>query len=174
MKRHFWLSLWIVLLMAGSLFASDWREFQVHSGSCKVLLPSAPNHWHNQIPVENSEHPLNYDVYVAGNNQETIYMMLVADFPKELSEAQESLSIEGFMRGILKDKEESRLLFIDSLKVQGHAAMDFLMKSKQDHFFKGRVIATAKKLYLLTVECTLEHFDEQDYKTFVNSFVLLP
>jgi hypothetical protein len=103
-----------------------------------------------------------------------MYMMLIADFPKELSQSQEMLSIEGFMRGVLKDKEENRLLFIDSLKFQGHAAMDFLMKSKQDHFFKGRVIAASKKLYLLTVECSLENFNESDYKTFVNSFVLLP
>ncbi len=165
---------WIVLIAANSLFAADWREFQGSANSFKVLLPANPNHWHNQMRVKDAHDMLNYDVYVAGKDPEAMYMMLIADFPKELSQAQETLSIEGFMRGVLKDKEESRLLFIDSLKVQGHAAMDFLMKGKLDHFFKGRVIAASKKLYLLTVECSLENFNETDYKTFVNSFVLLP
>lgn len=173
MKRWFF-SFSIILFLASALSASDWREFQGNCDAFKVLMPSTPNHWHNQIKVADSEQKLNYDVYVSGNEQEAMYMMLVADFPKELTANQEMLSIEGFMRGVLKDKDQNKLLFIDSLKVQGHAAMDFLMKSKQDHFFKGRVIAASKKLYLLTVECSLENFNEKDYKTFMNSFVLLP
>ncbi len=164
----------LILFSFANLYATDWREFQPSSGAFKVLFPKTPSHFHNQIPEGNATDRLKCDVYVSANADVT-YMMLVADFPKELSQHQEMLSIEGFMQAMLKDqKEEHRLLFANPLHVQGHAGMDFLMKSRQDHFFKGRVMASASKLYLLTVESALEQFQEEDYKIFVNSFVLLP
>jgi hypothetical protein len=177
MKRRVFVMLMALGILLGmSVFgevesiAKKWQSFEMTEGQCKILFPSPPNHWQHHLKVQGIENSLQYDLYVAANDDSSLYMMLIADFPRYLNPHEEFASLEGFMRGILKSEMDSQLLFIDKRQVQGHEALDFVIKS-QNRYFKGRVIATRKKLYLLAVECQKANYSEEFYERFIESFM---
>lgn len=148
----------------------SWKKFHSVSGKCIIAFPGAPEHVKQTMTLEEDEYDMQYDVYVATEqNKQAVYMVLIAQYPSYVNESYAELSLESFLNGILTQHPNNQLVFADLTEVQGHKAMDFFIKTK-GVYFKGRAIMAGSNLYLLAMECEGEHFKEKQYNFFINSF----
>ncbi len=150
----------------------QWKKLQSTAGRCKIAMPDQPEHLQQKmsLPEENTE--LRYDVYVSGINDKAVYMMLIAEYPPLIDPSYAELSLESFLNGILTQNPNNRLIFADLVTVQGHKGLDFFIKTK-DVYFKGRAIMANNQLYLLAMECEMQHYHEASFNFFINSFEFL-
>lgn len=160
------------LQIIGESSFKQWKKLHSSVGKCKIAMPDQPEHLQQKmvLPEENAE--LRYDVYVAGINDKAVYMMMIAEYPPLIDPAYAELSLESFLNGILTQNPSNRLIFADIVQVQGHKALDFFIKTK-DVYFKGRAIMANSQLYLLAMECEMQHYHEPSFNYFINSFELV-
>ncbi|PCI96139.1 hypothetical protein COB11_00225 [Candidatus Aerophobetes bacterium] len=151
---------------------SSWKKFHSVTGKCVVSFPGTPEHVKQTMNLEDDEYNMQYDVYVATEqDKQAVYMVLIAQYPPYVNESYAELSLESFLNGILTQHPNNQLVFADLTEVQGHKAMDFFIKTK-GVFFKGRAIMAGSNLYLLAMECEGENFKENQFKYFIDSFEL--
>jgi hypothetical protein len=129
-----------------------WTEFHSTPGNCSMMFPAMPEH-------------------ISAADKQTVFMLLVAQYPDFVDETYAQMSLEGFLNGILTHNPGNQLLFADLLLVQGHEALDFFIKTG-GVYFKGRAVMVKNSLYLMAMECEIPHYDEVRYKHFVESFKL--
>ncbi|MCH9630677.1 MAG: hypothetical protein S4CHLAM37_06810 [Chlamydiia bacterium] len=150
----------------------SWKKFHSVSGKCMVSFPGTPEHVKQTMNLEDEEHNMQYDVYVATEqDKQAVYMVLIAQYPPYVNESYAELSLESFLNGILTQHPNNQLVFADLTEVQGHKAMDFFIKTK-GVYFKGRAIMAGSNLYLLAMECEGDNFKENQFKYFIESFEL--
>lgn len=149
----------------------QWKKLQSHAGKCKISMPEQPEHLQQKMVMPEEKTELRYDVYVSGVNDRAVYMMLIAEYPPLIDPSYAELSLESFLNGILTQNPNNRLIFADLVTVQGHKALDFFIKTK-DVYFKGRAIMANNQLYLLAMECEMQHYHEPSFHFFINSFEL--
>ena len=150
----------------------SWKKFHSVTGKCMVSFPGTPEHVKQTMSLEDDEYDMQYDVYVATEqNKQAVYMVLIAQYPPYVNESYAELSLESFLNGILTQHPNNQLVFADLTQVQGHKAMDFFIKTK-GVYFKGRAIMAGSNLYLLAMECEGENFKENQFKYFIESFEL--
>lgn len=121
------------------------------------------------MPDEGFE--LKYDAYISSSEQQTVFMLLIAQYPSFVDESYAQMSLEGFLNGILTHNPGNQLLFADLLLVDGHEALDFFIRTG-NIYFKGRAVMVKNSLYLMAMECEIPQYDEVRYKHFVSSFKL--
>jgi hypothetical protein len=148
---------------------NSWLSTHSKSGNCKVSFPTKPEHMQQMLPVPEQNTHLSYDVYVAGFETESVYMMLIAEYPTTGMNNYAEVNLENFLNGILSQNPNNKLIFADMTEVHGHKALDFFIRTK-GVFFKGRAIITDKHLYLLAMECEMKNYNEEKYNIFLNSF----
>ncbi|NBO24701.1 MAG: hypothetical protein EBU93_05660 [Chlamydiae bacterium] len=150
----------------------QWKKLQSNAGKCRIAMPEQPEHLQQKMFLPEEKTELRYDVYVAGVNQKQVYMMLIAEYPPLIDPSYAELSLESFLNGILTQNPNNRLIFADLVQVHGHKALDFFIKTK-DVYFKGRAIMANNQLYLLAMECEMQHYHEPSFNFFINSFEFL-
>lgn len=149
----------------------SWEEFHATSGACSVKLPSLPEHVTEKIQMPDSQYELKYDAYISDGMQSAFFMLLVAQYPKEVDESYAQAGLEAFLNGILSYNPANQLIFADLSLVNGHEALDFFIKAGA-MYFKGRALLIKNSLYLIAMECEAPHYDELTYKMFIDSFTL--
>ena len=159
---------------ATSLVASQshWKQTHSVSGNCLVSFPSTPEHMQQHMPLPEENTHLKYDVFVSGLDDKVVFMVLIAEYPHSMSSAVAEQSLEGFLNGILTQNPNNKLVFADLIEYDGHKALDFFIRT-QNVYFKGRAIMANNNLYLLAMECEMQHFQENQFSFFLNSFKLL-
>ncbi len=150
---------------------TGWKEFHSHSGSCSMMFPADPEHISEKMAMPEEGFELKYDAYISAAEQETVFMLLIAQYPDFVDQSFAQMSLEGFLNGILTHNPGNQLLFADLLLVEGHEALDFFVRNG-NVYFKGRAVMVKNSLYLMAMECEIPHYDEGHYKHFVNSFKL--
>jgi len=168
------LTLSIMLCLTLNLFAKpidSWVKMHSNPGNCKVAFPGQPEHLSQKMPIPEEDLSLQYDVYIAGLDEQVIYMMLVAEYPPLVDQSQVEVGLETFLNGILTQNPSNRLIFADITEVQGHKALDFFIKTK-DVYFKGRAIMANNNLYLLAMECDKKDYSDGQFQFFIQSFEL--
>jgi hypothetical protein len=148
-----------------------WKEYHAKAGNCSLCLPAEPEHISEKMAMPNEGFELKYDAYISAADQQTVFMLLVAQYPEFVDEAYAQMSLEGFLNGILTHNPGNQLLFADLLLVDGHEALDFFIRTG-NIYFKGRAVMVKNSLYLMAMECEIPHYDEIRYKNFVESFKL--
>lgn len=151
--------------------ASGWKEFHSGPGNCSMLFPSAPEHISEKMAMPEEGFELKYDAYISAAEQQTVFMLLIAQYPEFVDESYAQMSLEGFLNGILTHNPSNQLLFADLLLVDGHEALDFFIRTG-NVYFKGRAVMVKNSLYLMAMECEIPQYDEISYKQFVDSFKL--
>lgn len=150
----------------------DWKSFHSFVGGCSISFPETPEHVTQKMSLEDEEYDMQYDVYVSSEkNKESVFMVLIAQYPPYVTEEYADLSLESFLNGILTQHPNNQLISADLIQFQGHKAMDFFIKTK-GVCFKGRAIMVGSHLYLLAMECPEEHFHEGKFNFFISSFKL--
>jgi hypothetical protein len=150
----------------------DWKEFHSVVGKCKMMFPEAPEHVSEKMAMPEEGYELKYDAYISALNQNTVFMLLIAQYPEFVDESYAQMSLEGFLNGILTHNPGNQLIFADLLLVNGHEALDFFIRTG-NVYFKGRAMMVKNSLYLMAMECEIQSYDETHFKHFVNSFKLV-
>jgi hypothetical protein len=146
-----------------------WKEYHAKAGNCSLFMPTEPEHISEKMAMPEEGFELKYDAYISAADQQTVFMLLVAQYPEFVDEAYAQMSLEGFLNGILTHSPGNQLLFADLLLVDGHEALDFFIRTG-NVYFKGRAVMVKNSLYLMAMECEIPHYDEVRYKHFVDSF----
>lgn len=149
----------------------DWKEVQSKSGRCKMSFPSQAEHVSEEMMIDEQGSVLKYDAYISSADQETVFMLLIAEYPDFMDEQFAQMSLESFLNGILNHGAGAQLIFADLVLVQGHSGLDFFIRSGAN-YFKGRAVMVKNQLYLMAMECKIQDYNEMHYDQFVNSFLL--
>jgi len=147
----------------------DWQEFHSVAGRCKMKFPVSPEHVSEKMSVPEEGYDLKYDAYISSADKRTVYMLLIAQYPDFVNESYAQMSLEQFLNGILTQNPNNQLIFADLLLVNGHEALDFFIRAGSV-YFKGRAMMVKNSLYLMAMECEMQHYDEGRYTLFVESF----
>ncbi|MBI5274700.1 MAG: hypothetical protein HY860_06590 [Chlamydiales bacterium] len=161
-----------VVAFTANAQATSWLSTYSKEGNCKILFPSVPEHMQQLMPVPEQNTHLQYDVYVSGFEGEAVFMMLIAEYPVQGMDGYAEMNLENFLNGILSQNPNNKLIFADISEINGHKALDFFIRTK-GVFFKGRAIMANNHLYLIAMECEMQHYNEDRYNYFVNSFEFL-
>lgn len=157
--------------LAGQANLSPWKEFHSSTGKCKLRFPNQPQHVSENIQFADEGYTLRYDAYVSATDPQTVYMLLIAQYPDFVDQSYARGSLESFLNGIINHNPNNQLLFADLLLVDGHEALDFFIRTG-GLYFQGRALMINNSLYLMAMECEMCDYNEQSYKTFVTSFEL--
>jgi len=156
---------------AQAMESPSWKEFHSVAGKCTMLFPDVPEHVSEKMTMPEEGYELKYDAYISALDQQTVFMLLVAQYPEFVDESYAQMSLEGFLNGILTHNPGNQLIFADLLLVNGHEALDFFIRTGSV-YFKGRAIMVRNSLYLMAMECEIQNYDESRFKSFINSFKL--
>ena len=150
---------------------AGWKVYHAKAGHCSLLMPAEPEHISEKMMMPEQGFELKYDAYISPADQQTVFMLLVAQYPEFVDESYAQMSLEGFLNGILTHNPGNQLLFADLLLVDGNEALDFFIRTG-NVYFKGRAVMAKNSLYLMAMECEIPSYDEVRYKNFVESFTL--
>lgn len=150
---------------------STWKRMHSVEGRCSASFPKMPEHIRQKMPMKEENKELQYYVYVADYQRKEVFMVLIAQYPGEVSDENAVQNLEHFLNTLLAQNHKNRLLFADLVKVQGYTGMDFFIKTDQV-YFKGRAIQANNTLYLLAMECEIPNYQEEHYNYFIESFEL--
>jgi len=151
--------------------SSLWKEFHSVTGKCTLMFPDVPEHVSEKMAMPEEGYELKYDAYISAFDQQTVFMLLIAQYPDFVDESYAQMSLEGFLNGILTHNPGNQLIFADLLLVNGHEALDFFIRTG-NVYFKGRAMMVRNSLYLMAMECEIQNYDEGRFKHFINSFKL--
>ncbi|MFY7937664.1 MAG: hypothetical protein ACOVOQ_09810 [Flavobacterium sp.] len=151
---------------------NEWNELHLKNDRCKMHFPSEPEHVSEKVNMGGEEgFDLNYDAYISAMDKQGVYMLLVAKYPEFVDESYAHTSLEGFLNGMMKNNPTHQLIFADLLLFEGHEALDFFIRNGSV-YFKGRALMVKNHLYLIALECEMQHYDEHSFNAFVSSFKL--
>lgn len=151
--------------------SEDWKEFHSVAGKCTLRFPDVPEHVSEKMPMPEEGYELKYDAYISAFDKQTVFMLLVAQYPEFVDESYAQMSLEGFLNGILTHNPSNQLIFADLVLVGGREALDFFIRTG-NVYFKGRAMMVKNSLYLMAMECEIQTYDETRFTKFVNSFKL--
>lgn len=151
--------------------AESWKEFHPVTGACSLSFPAHPEHVSEKMAMPEEGYELKYDAYISAMNQQTVFMLLIAQYPEFVDESYAQMSLEGFLNGILTHNPGNQLIFADLVLVDGREALDFFIRTG-NVYFKGRAMMVKNSLYLMAMECEIQNYDEMNFKQFISSFKL--
>jgi len=146
---------------------SSWKEFQCESGKCSVAFPTDPKHMQEQFELPKSKARVTYDAYVSSNNPQTVYMMLIANYPVAISPEYQRISLEGFINGLVQ--QGGQIIFANLLEIPNATGVEFFIQNG-NVYFKGKAIMKGKKLYLIAMESLDTQYKDSLYHQFIESF----
>lgn len=152
-------------------YNKNWQEFHSVPGKCSLSFPAYPEHISEKMSLSDEGYDLIYDAYISPLDKQTVFMLLVAQYPEFVDESYAQMSLEGFLNGILNHNPGNQLIFADLVLVDGNNGLDFFIRTG-NVYFKGRAIMVKNNLYLMAMECAIQHYDENHFNHFINSFQL--
>ena len=150
---------------------TNWQEVKSKPGKCSMSFPSNAEHVTETMKIDEDGTELKYDAYISATENDSVFMLLIAQYPDFVDDSFAQMSLEAFLNGILSQGSGSQLLFADLVLVHGHEGLDFFIKTGAN-YFKARVVMVKSKLYLMAMECKVSDYNESHYDRFVNSFLL--
>ncbi|MES2344697.1 MAG: hypothetical protein V4494_02005 [Chlamydiota bacterium] len=152
-------------------YSNEWQEFHSAPGKCSLSFPDQPEHVSEKMSLSDEGYDLIYDAYICPLDKQTVFMLLVAQYPEFVDESYAQMSLEGFLNGILSHNPSNQLIFADLVLVDGHNGLDFFIRTG-NVYFKGRALMVKNNLYLMAMECAIQSYDENHFNHFINSFQL--
>src|SRR5690606_6665809 len=112
------------------------------------------------------------DVYVADHQRQEVFMVLIAEYPGQVDNENAVKNLEHFLNTIIAQNPQNVLQYADLVDVQGYPAMNFHIRT-ETVYFKGQAIQANNTLYLLAMECEIQHYRDHHFNYFVESFELV-
>ncbi len=149
----------------------NWKKVHSVEGKCSAAFPRTPEQLQQKMPMKGQDKELQYYVYVADHQRKEVFMVLIAQYPGEVSQENAVKNLEHFLNTLIAQNHKNRLMFADLVEVQGYPGMDFFIRTDMV-YFKGRAIQANNSLYLLAMECEIPNYQEDHFNYFINSFEL--
>lgn len=128
-----------------------WQTFKSKELKCEVSFPSKPNHIKQIIPLKEINSSINYNAFLSILEDDSVCMLVVADFPMPIIQSKQNQILENFLNGIINYRNEKKLKTTNFSKFNNLNALDFVLE-KENRNFKGKAIINKNKLYLLAME----------------------
>jgi hypothetical protein len=124
------------------------------------------------IPIKEVNGYLKYDVYISFiDENNSVCMMIIANFPTKIDKSNERLSLEGFLNGIINHKNDKKIVYANFSDFNDLSALDFLLEN-QNRYFKGKAIIRGNKLYLIAMEYNNTLDFDKTFEKYMDSFSL--
>jgi len=176
------IGLWVltIALIAAHIFfrsqahaeQTGWKEIHTRTGDCRIAFPTLPQMVEQKLKLNQEGMHLAYDVYLAPYREHSVCVLLVAQYPKPVPPGSEMLGLEGLLNGIISQHPDNRLVFSESVQMQGLPALNFMVESGKN-FFRGQAVMVGNKLYMIAMEGIKQRFEEKTFQRFLQSFQLL-
>lgn len=150
---------------------APWNTVYAKNGECQIAFPSNPQMIQQSLPIADGAYRLNYDIYVAPNEDKGVFLLLIATYPMPLSGGHEVAGLEGLLRGIVDHHPDNQLVFANLVKQMGYPAVNFLVQNGSS-YFRGQALMVGNKLFLIAMEGQQDALDEQIFTRFLKSFQL--
>lgn len=150
----------------------DWREYVSAVGSFKVLLPVLPQHASEQLAVPDTTYFLEYNMYVAEENDGTTYLISLIRYPDELNTDNHAAMLENVMNEMVAANPTNELSSAGFVEYLGFNALAFKIVSPET-VVNSRAFVNGKEMYLLTVIDKTGGYKEGDFEYFLENFVLI-
>lgn len=147
----------------------EWREYKAPTGDFQVKLPTVPQRATQKVSDPNTDVTKDYDMYVAEQNNGTIYMISSIHFvnKKEPNEIVE--------KSIIKDLLDANPLNeLKSMSV-GHYRQyktTLFTIANQETIIEGMTFMDKDTLYILSAIFHTVNYNPEAYKYFLQSFDL--
>lgn len=149
----------------------NWQEFKSSLNQFKVLMPTAPQHATQAVPIPKSEKKRKYDMYVSEKIDGSVFMVNVITYPQELIVKEGENVLQDVVNEIMETNPNNHLEKMERATFQGYPAIDFAIQNNEFNI-DGKALLTANVLYLLTYVAKNEIYNAQEYEFFINSFHL--
>src|SRR5689334_6957866 len=73
---------------------NSWQEFHAVAGKCRVSFPSNPEHVSQRLTTPEIGYDLRYDAYISSMDKQTVFMLLVAQYPEYVDQTYAQMSLE--------------------------------------------------------------------------------
>lgn len=150
----------------------QWKGFTSDVGKFKMLLPVEPIYETQDLQVAGSDSPAKAHFYVAEVDKETAFIVNFVAYPvPNIANPEELLQTQ--LKGMVESAEGNELISSGSANFQGYKTLDFLLKTTEGLYMRGRSFVAGKTMYQL-IESYEGQFNEDDYNRFISSFELTP
>lgn len=149
---------------------SDWHQFKAPTGKFSVMLPVLPQHATQHLTDPKTKEPRVYDMYVAQNESQTIFMISLIKFSDKEKSSPEMLE-KTIINDMLKSNPQNKLKNLKDENYQGFKALNFTIENDQ-MVIHGKTFMDGPILYLISGIFNKQSYNPKDYDYFVSSFQL--
>lgn len=153
-----------------ALETNAWKIFHSQSGNCKIAFPTIPKHLQEKFVLPKSKATVSYDAYISSDKPQTVYMMLIANYPMPIDPTHQKASLESFIKGLVR--QGGKIVFANFFEIPKATVMEFFIQN-ENMYFKGRAIMKGNKLYLIAMESLESQYEDKFYHQFIESFGFL-
>ncbi|OGN61595.1 MAG: hypothetical protein A3F09_00655 [Chlamydiae bacterium RIFCSPHIGHO2_12_FULL_49_11] len=148
-----------------------WKKVYSQPGKCSAHFPRNPEYIQQRMQISGDEQEMHYHVYVADEDRQAVYMVLIAAYPGQVDDESAVKNLEHFLNVLLSQSPKNKLVSANLVQVQGYPAMDFFIRN-DNVYFRGRAIQANNTLYLLAMECESPNYQEPHFVFFIETFEL--
>ncbi len=150
---------------------SIWKEFSSQEGGFKVLLPGTPTQTKDKVNTRNGSIPTN--VFVVGRQNEAVYVVGYADFPKNISlTSREVQPLLPQLNSRRSAQTGVRVVSQRTLRLKNVPGREIRLQDSQGVSLRVRTYAINKRLYQVAVITNKEASLTKSIEGFFNSFQL--
>ena len=149
-----------------------WSTFTAAEDGFSVDLPKKPEHVQQTIDIPKTDLKIDYNTYLSEPSDRVVYVISVWDYPSQIDMSKPEVNLQDGFGGMLSALPGSEVLNMRMTEVQGHKALEFLVKN-DDIYFQGKLILVHNTLYqVFTVYKNSEDMSDR-YLQFIDSFKLI-
>jgi len=150
----------------------DWSAFTSSEDGFSVDLPKKPEHVQQTIDIPKTDLKIDYNTYLSEPSDNVVYVISVWNYPSQIDMSKPEVNLQDGFGGMLSALPGSEVLNMRMTEVQGHKALEFLVKN-DDIYFQGKLILVHNTLYqVFTVYKNSEDMSD-NYIHFIDSFKLI-
>lgn len=149
----------------------DWYEYVAPSGKFKVRLPLLPQEATQDLTDPTSGLTRNYDMYVAQEADETIFMISLITFPESSKPFSQEQLLKDLMEDMVAANPKNKLSDVKSGTYKTFPSIDFTITNDQTRIF-AKEFAKDHTIYLLSVIAKKELDPKLQFDHFVGTFEL--
>jgi len=151
----------------------NWHEFSAPSGTFKVLLPGLPQRATENVDDPKTQEKRKYDMYVAQQDNGTIFMISLITFPGLGSVEEEHEILKQIMNDMVASNSSNKLNRTEEGDYKGHPSIDFSIENGE-LTIDAKAFIVSEMLYVLTRIIKSKNYTRGEFLFFVNSFELIP
>lgn len=151
----------------------EWRVFNSSIGRFEAKFPSYPVTEKEVVQIPDSTLTINMYFFISEVDDHGAYIVGVSKYPDEVDVSVPEINLENAMNGMLISTEDNELIDSNLTDFDIYKSIDFTIENNNLEIYKkGKIILADNVLYQILLIREKEHFNEDDYNKFINSFSL--